>query len=432
VIGQLKARRKAEEPTRGLIAWAFHDWASSAFAALIQTFVFAAYFTRQVAENETAGTAQWGQAIGLAGLVVAIGGPVLGAIADQGGRRKPWWASFTVVAVIATALLWLVRPATEWVVPALALVALATASIEFAGVFYNAMLPSLARFDRIGRWSGWGWGLGYAGGLLCLLLALFGFVSEDPWFPLDRENAEHVRATFLLTAIWLLVFSVPLLLLTPDEPRSHKPPRVAVRDGLAQIAGTLRELRRHATVLRFLIARMLFVDGLATLFAFGGVYAAGTFDMSEGEVLAFGILLNVTAGVGAIGFAWVDDWLGPKRTIVLALLGLILAGTMALVVTSSLAFWILGGLLGIFVGPAQAASRSYLGRVAPQALRNQFFGLFALSGKATAFAGPLLVGGITVLADSQRVGMSIIVVFFALGLAVMLSVPEARKPDDGS
>jgi UMF1 family MFS transporter len=424
-------RKSVAEPTRGLIAWAFHDWASSAFAALIQTFVFAAYFTRQVAENETVGTAQWGQAIGLAGLAVAVGGPILGAIADQGGRRKPWWASFTLVAVIATALLWSVRPSTEWVVPALFLVSVATASIEFAGVFYNAMLPSLARFHRIGRWSGWGWGLGYVGGLLCLLLALFGFVSDDPWFALEREQGEHVRATFLLTAVWLLVFSLPLLMLTPDVPGTKKPPRTAVRDGLAQLVGTLREVRRHAAVLRFLIARMLFIDGLATLFAFGGVYAAGTFDMTEGEVLAFGILLNVTAGLGAIAFAWIDDWLGPKRTIVLALTGLILAGTVALLVGSSLAFWIVGGLLGLFVGPAQAASRSYLGRVAPERLRTQFFGLFALSGKATAFAGPLLVGGLTALAGSQRVGMSVIVVFFVLGLALMLTVPEARAQGSG-
>lgn len=418
------------EPVVGLAAWALYDWASSAFAAIVQTFVFAAYFTRQVAADETTGTALWGQAIGLAGLGVALVGPVLGAIADQGGRRKPWLAAFTAVAVVATALLWTVRPEPSDLWPALVLVALASLAAELAGIFYHAMLPALAAPARTGRWSGWGWGLGYLGGLTCLSLALLGFVGDDPWFPLGREQAEHVRATFLLTAGWFLLFSLPLLALTPDAPGSGKHPARAVRDGLRQLLDTLRRAREHGAILRFLLARMIFVDGLATLFAFGGVYAAGSFGMDERQVLLFGILLNVTAGIGAIGFGWIDDRLGPRRTILLALAGLTACGTAALLVQERTAFWVLGGLLGVFVGPAQAAGRSYLARAAPARMRNELFGLFALSGKATAFAGPLAVGALTAAAGSQRVGMSVVVLLFVLGFLLMLTVPEAPDAHD--
>lgn len=413
-------------PTRALVAWAFYDWANSAFAAIISTFVFAAYFTRQVAANETVGTSQWGTTIGAAGLVVAVAGPILGAVADQSGRRKPWIAAFTLLAVIATGLLWFVQPTPSYVLLGLLLVGLGTVASEFANIFYNAMLPGLARPERTGRWSGWGWGLGYVGGLTCLSVALVAFINaEQPWLNLERDAAEHVRATFVLVAVWYLLFSLPLFVVTPDTPRLGKSfPRATV-DGFRQLRHSVRHVRQYSHIVRFLIARMAFIDGLATLFAFGGVYAAGTFDMSEREVLVFGIGLNLTAGIGAIVFAWIDDWVGSKSTIMWSLTCLILLGTLALLVQTPMWFWIVGLLLGVFVGPAQAASRSYLARTAPESLRNEMFGLFALSGKATAFLGPMLVGWLTYISGSQRIGMSAIIGFFVIGFVLMLTVPKA-------
>ncbi len=176
-------------------------------------------------------------------------------------------------------------------------------------------------------------------------------------------------------------------------------------------------------VVKFLIARMLYIDGLATLFAFGGVYAAGTFDMSQHQILLFGISLNVTAAVGAALFAWVDDKIGGKPTILISLLGLILPGLLILFVDSMNIFWGLGMVLGLFVGPVQAASRSLLARMSPPALQNEMFGLFALSGKATAFMGPLLVGWITEWFGSQRAGMGVIIMLFVIGFLLMLTVP---------
>jgi MFS transporter, UMF1 family len=405
-----------------LIAWAIYDWASSSFATVILTFVFAAYFTQHVATDATAGTALWGTALGIGGLFVALIAPVLGAAADQMGRSKPWIALFTAVCVLATALLWFIEPTPNYTVPALVLVVVGMLGSEFAVVFYNAMLPRLAQPDRLGRWSGWAWSAGYGGGLACLIVALLLFVRDNPLLPLDRDSYEHVRATCLLAAAWYLVFALPLLCMAPES-GAQKHLRRALQDGVQQLRGTFRSLKQYRGIIRFLIARMIYIDGLGTVFAFGGVYAAGTFGMDEHEILAFGIALNASAGLGALAFAWVDDWIGGKRTIMISLFGLIVFGACLLLIESRLFFWILGLCLGLFVGPAQAASRSFMARIAPEEIRNEAFGFYALSGKATSFAGPLLVGWLTGYSGSQRIGMSVIIILFIIGALVMRPLP---------
>lgn len=413
--------------TPGRISWALYDCGNSSFAAIISTFVFPVYFAKQVAADEASGTGQWGLTVGLAGLAVAIGGPVMGAIADQHQARKPWLGFFTLLCVLATGALWWVQPGPEWILPAMLLAGLATIGAEAATIFYNAMLPGLTTPDRLGRWSGWAWGFGYIGGLACLVLALQGFISEKAWIQLPDEPAAAVRATFVLTALWYGLFALPLFFFTPDEVRTGKPLPQALGDGMKQLQQSFRQLRSYLPILRFLIARMFFIDGLATLFAFGGVYAAGTFGFSDQEVLLFAIALNVTAGLGATSFAWLDDWMGSKTTVLVSLAGLMALGSAVLMIQSTTLFWVLGALLGIFVGPIQSGSRSYMARVAPEHLRNEMFGLFALSGKATAFVGPLLVGWITVLSGSQRMGMTVIVALLAIGFVLMLSVPSPQQ-----
>ncbi len=414
---------------RGLIAWCFYDWANSPFPTVVVTFVFAAYFTTALAETPEAGTGLWGQAIALSGLAVALLAPVLGALADQGGRRKPWIGGFTVLAVLCAAGLWWVEPDPGFALLALVLVGLGNAAFELGQVFYNAMLPEVASARRLGRISGWAWGLGYAGGLVCLALSLVLFIQpEAPIFGLDKDAAEPVRATGPFVALWFAVFALPLFLFVPDAPASGVPAGQALRQGLATLLATLRGLPRHGQVGRFLLARMIYTDGLNTLFAFGGIYAAGTFGMTFAEILEFGILLNVAAGLGAVGFGWMDDRLGAKPTILVALVGLLVAGVAILVVDSQAWFVALGCGIGLFIGPAQAASRSLMARLAPPEVRTELFGLYALSGKATAFVGPALVGWVTVWADSQRAGMATIPVFFLVGLILLwpLKDPSAR------
>lgn len=411
--------------TAGLFSWALYDWANSAFFAVIQTFVFATYFVQSVAENATIGSTQWGNTIGAAGIFIAVCAPFVGAFADQLGRRKPWIAYFSLLCITATAALWFVGPSNDFILLALVLVFLGTVGSEFAIIYYNAMLPDITSQDRMGRWSGWAWGLGYAGGLVCLIVALFVFVDVDsPPFGLDKESAQHVRATFVLVAVWYALFSIPLFLYTPDKPHTGRTLKDAAISGWKQLKTSITNVRRYKPIVRFLIARMIFIDGLATVFAFGGIYAAGTFDMTERDVLLFGIGLNLTAGIGAGLFAWIDDLIGSRNTMLISLMGLIITTSAVLLVTSNVMFWIFGLTLGIFVGPVQAASRTYMGRIAPEELRNQMFGLMALSGKVTAFAGPLLVGWLTYIADSQRIGMSIIVVLFIAGFVVLLGVPK--------
>jgi len=410
---------------RALAAWCSFDWANSAFPTVITTFVFAAYFTEGVSADKAAGTAAWGYAISASAILIAILSPVLGAIADHGGRRKPWLFVLTMTCVTASAGLWWVEPNAAFVPMALVLVVVANTAFETGMVFYNAMLADLAPRGRLGRLSGWAWGLGYFGGLACLVVMLVGFIQNDtPWLGLDKGMAEHVRASGPVVALWFAVFSLPLFLWVPDKPKSDKPPTQAIREGLRALAATARRIGEFRHIMRFLVARMFYVDGLNTLFAFGGIYAAGTFGFSFEELIMFGIGMNVTAGFGAATFAWADDRFGAKAVIMVAVSGLIVLSVAVLLVESKTLFWAFGLPLGIFVGPAQAASRSMMARMAPPEMRTEMFGLFALSGKATAFMGPALLGWVTVTMGSQRWGMATILLFFVVGLWLMRGVRE--------
>jgi len=415
------------EGRRALFSWCLFDWANSAFPTVITTFVFATYFTTTVAESTIAGTAAWGHAQSLAALIIALLGPALGAIADRGGRRKPWLLAFTALCVAACVGLWFTQPERGDVIWALTFVVLGTVGFEIGMVFYNALLPEIAAPERLGRLSGWGWGMGYAGGLACLSVALVGFIQTDaPWFGLAAGTAEPVQATTLLVAAWVSLFALPLFLWTPDKPRGERTME-ALRNGLVTLVNTLCNIRRYAQTARFLLARMIYIDGLNTLFAFGGIYAAGTFGMALEEVILFGIAINVTAGIGAACFAWLDDNIGPKRTILIALGGLIWFGGALLLASGKVWFWALALPLGLFVGPAQAASRSFMARLAPPHMRAEMFGLFAFSGKVTAFLGPLFLAWATLAFDSQRAGMATIIVFLAVGFVLLLPLRDPGR-----
>jgi UMF1 family MFS transporter len=381
-----------------------------------------------VAADPAVAAAQWGLMTSMSALAIALASPLLGAIADQGRGRRPWLAACTVVVVVASAALWFVRPDAADAGLLLWLVALGIVGFELGMVFYNAMLPGLAPESMTGRVSGWAWGLGYFGGLAGLVVVLFGFVqTEAPPFGLDREAAEHIRISGPVVAAWLVLFCLPIFVLTPDRGGAGLPPAAAVRTGFRTLVQTLRALPQHGRLVRFLLAHMIYTDGINTLFAFGGIYAAGTFGMPVEEVIAFGLLLNVTAGLGAFGFAWVDDYVGAKPTILIGLVAITAIGIPLLIVEAALWFWILGAALGVFFGPVQAASRSLMARMAPRGLETEMFGLYALSGKATAFAGPLLVGAITVATDSQRWGLATVLPFLVAGGLLLLTVRSERR-----
>ncbi len=414
-------------PERGLFAWALYDWANSAFPTVIITFVFSAYFTKAVAVGPEIGTSQWAWAMSISALFVAFLGPLLGSVADSSGRRKPWLATLTVLCVGATALLWFTEAAPSWTLWALVFAAIANFAFETSLIFYNAMLADLAPPHRIGRWSGWAWGLGYAGGLAALALCLPLVMIQGPIFGLDPESKENIRIAAPLVALWLALFSLPLFLFTPDRAATGIRPLEAVRRGAAALFQTIRNAGEYRQTIRFLLAHIIYTNGLNTIFIFGGIYAAVTFGMDFSELLIFGIAMNVTAGLGAFCFAWGDDYFGAKRVIIVSIIGLFFLGGALLVVEGKTMFWIFGLPLGIFVGPIQAASRSMMARLAPPKMRTEMFGLYAFSGKATAFLGPALFGWATMAFNSPRAGMATILVFFAVGLAVLLPLKEPNR-----
>ncbi|WP_336512475.1 MFS transporter [Roseomonas haemaphysalidis] len=412
-------------------AWAFYDWANSAFPTVVSTFVIAAYFAQGVAATPAEGQAMWGWMQTLAGIAIALLSPVLGAVADAGGRRRLMLLLCTVFTAVFTGLIWFAHPRPEDALWALTCVGLATVGFELGTVFYNSMLPQVATPDRLGRVSGLAWGLGYAGGLACLGLCLVLLVQPDPaLFGLDRGEAEHLRATAVLCAVWTLVFGWPVLVALPDPDFTGAGARPgwvrAARQGLAEIGAVLRGLPQRPAMARFLIARLFYTDGLNTLFAFGAIYAAGVFGMPFEEILLFGIALNVTAGLGAAGFGLIEDRLGAKQTILVALAAIIVIGLGLVLVQDKGLFWGLAVVLGLFMGPAQSASRSLMAALAPPAEVSAHFGLFALSGRITGFLGPAALAAVTAATGNQRAGMATVLVFLAVGAAILATVRPQR------
>src|SRR3954452_10861390 len=325
-----------------VVSWIFFDWAAQPYFTLITTFVFAPYFAAHVAPDAASGQALWGFATAAAGIVIALLSPVFGAIADATGRRKPWIATFGALLVIGSCLMWIGKPGTpELILPLLAAYVIATIGVEFATVFNNAMMPTLVPPERIGRLSGTGWATGYIGGIVSLILVL-GFLAANPvtgrtlfgltpLFGLDPVAHEGDRITGPLTGIWFIIFVLPMFLLTPDYP-AKRPVREALREGLLELRQTLGELPRRKSMAAFLLANMVYTDGLISLFAFGGIYAAGTFGWNTIQIGTFGILLAIAGAFGAWLGGKLDDRLGPERVIAGSLSILLLSVVLILLV----------------------------------------------------------------------------------------------------
>lgn len=405
-------------------SWAMYDWANSAFTTLVVTFIYSTYYGKVFWPTEEIGTNWWARGIAVSSIVTALLAPILGAIADRGGTRKLFMGIALTVCLAATTILAFISPEmANSAFIALAVFVVADIAYETGNVFYNAFLPNIAAPSRIGRVSGYGWALGFVGGLICMGIALVAFVTDAPWFGLTEEAGWNIRATNLLVAGWFLVFALPLFLWVPER-RTHAP-RISVKATFAQLGQTARQLRRYRELAKFLVARLFFNDGLVTVFSFGGIYAQNVFGMNMSEVIFLGIMLNITSGIGALVFGFIDDRLGGKTTVQITIVGLAVATILAVWAPTRAWFWAAGLLVGIFVGPNQAASRSLMGRFVPAKHESEFFGFFAFSGKATAFAGPLLLGALTA-AYSHRVGMASVILFFAVGGLLLMTVDEAK------
>lgn len=443
-------------PPRARFGWILFDWSTQPFFTLVTTFIFAPYFTSAVVSDPAQGQALWGYATGFAGLCIAMLSPFLGSVADASGPRKPWIALFGSFIFVGCAMLWFSAPGAPYaIVIGLIGYVIATLGAEFATVFNNAMMPTLAPPEKLGRLSGTGWAVGYVGGLIALTIAL-GFFATDPEtgktllgnapaFGLDAQSRAGDRFSGPFSALWFLVFVLPLFFFTPDLPKTGLKLSAAMRDGLVSLRGSLRGLRNDRALARFLLANMIYADGLAALFAFAGIYAAGVFGWGSTQIGIFGILLTVTATLGAWLGGKLDDALGPRPVIAFALSVLILASIGIVGTGRDVVFYVvhvtppdamaglftapservyiaLGLLIGLVAGPLQAASRTMLIRLSQPEKIGQNFGLFALSGKVTSFLGPTLVALVTGITASQRAGVAVLIAFFAIGLILILRV----------
>ncbi|MEW6238516.1 MAG: MFS transporter [Candidatus Omnitrophota bacterium] len=411
---------------RAVFSWCLYDFANSPFTTLVVTFIYATYFIKAFAADENMGTVLWSRGVTITALASAMLSPFLGAIADRGGFRKAFLFFFTAVAAGGSAMLYTIMPGRT----SAALFWFVTANIAFemGEVFYNAFLPDIAPPEKIGRISGYGWAMGYMGGLMALLIAFAGFVQPSvPWFGFSKELGENIRATNLLVAVWYALFCIPIFLwVKEDRSRACSGGEKILASSVKQLIETFHEIRRYRQIVRLLAARLFYNDGLITIFAFSGIYAKGTFHFADSELLILAICLNIAAGLGAYAMGFWDDRLGGKRTVLISLAGLTLAVIFAVAAQGKAMLWIGGLLAGIFSGPNQSASRSLMGRFVPTDKENEFFGFFAFSGKATAFLGPFLFGVLTQTFASQRAGVAAIIVFFIIGACLLAKVDEAE------
>lgn len=449
---------------RRATAWALWDWGSASFNAVVTTFIFSTYLasglfvdpaivdaageagspelTRALADN--ASIVAW--AVAIAGVLVALIAPIVGQRSDGGGRRKLWVGVNTALTILAMVGMFFVTPVPQGIWLGAALLAAGNLFFEFASVNYNAMLHQVATKEALGRTSGYGWGMGYVGGivLLGLLLVLFIFPIVDGGaagngilnVPAGRDGgALDVRLAVLASAVWFLVFALPLMLRVPElPPTGSAPKRVGLVESYRILFRTIGRIgRRSPKTLLFLIASAVFRDGLSGVFTFGAIIAAQVFGFTSTEVILFAIAANVTAGIGTFVGGWADDRFGPKVVIIISLLALAGSGIAVMFIDSGAKglFWVFGLALATFVGPVQSASRSFMARITPEGREGEMFGLYATTGRSVSFLTASLFGAFVGLSGNTQFGILAIVIVLVAGLLLVLPVsPKPAVIDD--
>jgi UMF1 family MFS transporter len=466
----LSATGEKPADLRGQVSWALFEFARSPYISLVYVFVFPPYFANVVIGDPVRGQEAWSLANTLVGVFVALLAPLLGAISDRTGPRKPWLVSVAIVMSLACIALWFAMPGAQGGLPVgaiLALVVLLATCFQFTEVFHNAMLASIAPADRVGGLSGFGISTGNLGTLTAMLVMLFGvalpasgitiggLLPEKPLFGLDPATQEHNRIAGPVAGVWFLVFIVPLVLWTPDRAPTGVRPGAAVREGLAQLWLTVKRVRRVSNVALYLLARMLYTDGKVAILAYSGIYAAGVFGWELTDLLLFALVLAPFSISGGFIGGWLDNRLGSKRAIQISV-GLSCLGMLGAVsitpdqllfmpydagaagplwefpyfqTVPEVAYIGVVMTLAITITAAFCTSRTMMARIAPVSMMNQFFGLYALSGTATAFLGHALVAAFTGAFESQRAGFASLIILLLAGFALMFKVRQERAPE---
>ena len=435
--------------------WFFLDWASQPYNTLLITFIFAPYVKELIGDGAQA-QAAWGFGIGLAGFLIAVLAPVLGAISDVSGNRMRWIWGFSALYVIGAWMLWYAAPGDFNLYATLFWFGIGMIGMEFATIFTNSMLPDLGTKEEIGRISGNGWAFGYAGGLVTLVLMLVLFAENattgrtligiPPVFGLDPDSREGTRFVGPLTAIWYAVFMVPFFLYVRD-PKPVKPPKGAARAALKGLKGTIVNLPKTPSLFAYLGSSMFYRDALNGMYVFGGIYASGVLGWSVVFIGVFGIVAIIAGAIFAVIGGRFDERFGPKPVIVVCILVLtFVAGSIVFVSRSSvygipvagtsmlpdITFFVFGALIGAAGGVIQSASRTMMVRQANPARMAEAFGLYALAGKATSFLAPTLIGIVTTISGSQQIGVSPLIFLFLIGLILLAWVKPEGEPSQWS
>lgn len=417
-----------------VIPWALWDAGSSSFNAVMTTFVFTVYLTSEAFGSTEHTTQVLSAGLTAAGVVVAVTAPITGQRADRSGSRRLSLAWTTGAVGLFVALCFLARPEPSFLYLGVGLIAAANVFSEIATVHYNSLLPSISTPETVGRVSGLGWSFGYFGGIVALAIVLVGFVSPGV-LGIPEKDSLNLRAIALFSAVWLLALSLPLLIRFPGvtatssgyglaEGGGNPGRRDSIIGSYRRLGRTLRRMyREEPTTLRFLIASAVFRDGLAGIFTYGGVLAAGTFGFSSSQVIVFAIAGNVVAGLGAVLGGRLDDAWGPRRVIVVSLSGLLVVAAPLLFFHDQWVFWVCGLALCTFVGPAQSAARSYLSRLTSPGDEGEYFGLYSTTGRAMSFLAPALFSLFVGLLDAQIWGVVGIMIVLAAGLALAARLP---------
>lgn len=423
---------------RRILGWAMWDPGTQPFNSVITTFVFSVYIVSDSfgSNDHTSTSLSWTMA--LAGLLIALLAPVVGQWADRSGHRISTLKWLTWALALVSGCLFFVQDRASYLLLGLVLLGLGTVISDVGSALYNGLLDEVAAGGKVGRISGFGWGLGYMGGIIALLVIYIAWIQPDVgWFGVTSTNGMDIRVSMLFCAVWILLLTLPTFIILRDRPRAAAVPGTGLVGAYAQLGRSVAGLwRTHRGIVVFLIASALFRDGLNGVFQFGGPIAKQTFGFTSAQVLIFGIAANLVAGVSTIAFSLLDDRIGPRRVIIGSLIILI---AIALAVFwlhdgGAKVFWVLGMAMCAFVGPAQSASRSYLARVCPQGMQGEVFGLYATTGKAVSFLAPLLFGLFITMGrligggdNNQYWGILGIAVVLLAGLVAMIPVKDTAR-----
>ena len=398
-------------------SWCLYDWAQTTYSANINSFILSVYFIHTIAINPNQGMTLWGYALGLSAFLVALLSPALGYRIDQNGNRGHWFIILTLLTITFTFLWWWVYPGSHHVVAfTLIICIIGNLCFELASMVYNSMLKNLSSEDSVGRLSGWAYALGYAGSLACLALCLIVFIKNSFNIPLLQHNYQNIRIIGPLTALWFLLFSLPsFFFINHENVKKTKPNDSSFLQLLTNTWLRIKKLAKNKTLLYFYLSRMFYIDGLNAIFVFAGPYAQTVFHLTAEQVLFFAICIQISALIGALIFAKLDDHIGPQLCLKISVSLLAITIGAIAVVHSVTLLWVFGLLLGATIGPIQSCSRSLMTHLSPLEDINKNFGLFSLSGKITAFLGPWLLAITLAITHNQRLGIIPILILVLIG-----------------